>query len=75
MVISVPTAGPASASTPQGDEQDAQQDCYQPPQDEQANEAKLGITGRGQKHQRGQYQRREAKGCVARHCSAFRCAQ
>ena len=54
-----------STSAPQGNEQDAQQGSYQSPQNEQTADAKLGIAGRGQNQQRGQYQGRQVKGSIA----------
>jgi hypothetical protein len=60
-----------STSTPQGNEQDAQQGSYQSPQNEQAADAKLGIAGRWQNQQRGQYQGQQAKGCIACHWLHF----
>ena len=60
-----------STSTPQGNEKDAQQGSYQSPQNEQAADAKLGIAGRWQNQQRGQYQGQQAKGCIACHWLHF----
>ena len=74
MIMSGPHRWNGLGRYPTGDEQDAQQDRYQRPQDEQANEAKLGIPGRWQQHERSQYQSREAKGCVACHYGTFRFA-
>ena len=72
--LQVSAAGVAaifSTSTPQGNEQDAQQGSYQSPQNEQAADAKLGIAGRWQNQQRGQYQGQQAKGSIACHWLHF----
>jgi len=72
--LQVSAAGVAtifSTSTPQGNEKDAQQGSYQSPQNEQAADAKLGIAGRWQNQQRGQYQGQQAKGCIACHWLHF----
>ena len=72
--LQVSAAGVAtifSTSTPQGNEKDAQQGSYQSPQNEQAADAKLGIAGRWQNQQRGQYQGQQAKGRIACHWLHF----
>jgi len=74
-LLQILTAGTASVSAPERDEQDARYDRYQPPKNEQAADAKLWITSCWQQHQRGQYKGREAKGGVACHCSTFRGAR